>query len=72
VKNVLDAKNKQFNENIQNEIVKSLQELSRIDYFLYIVDKKIITLQNRFEQFKIYEDIFYFLCIYYVKLNTYI
>jgi len=72
VKNVLDAKNKQFNENIQNEIVKSLQELSRIDYFLYIVDKKIITLQNGFEQFKIYEDIFYFLCIYYVKLNTYI
>ena len=72
MKNVLDAKNKQFNENIQNEIVKSLQELSRIDYFLYIVDKKIITLQNRFEQFKIYEDIFYFLCIYYVKLNTYI
>ena len=29
--------------------------------FLYIVDKAITTLQNRFEQFKIYEDIFGFL-----------
>jgi len=27
----------------------------------YIVDKAITTLQNRFEQFKIYEDIFGFL-----------
>jgi len=32
-----------------------------MDYFLYIVDKTIITLQNRFEQFKIYEYIFGFL-----------
>jgi len=41
--------------------MKSPQESFRIDYFLYIVDKAIITLQNRFEQFKIYEYIFYFL-----------
>jgi len=33
----------------------------RIDYFLYIVDKAITTLQNSFEQFKIYKDIFGFL-----------
>ena len=28
---------------------------------MYIVDKAITTLQSRFEQFKIYKDIFYFL-----------
>ena len=27
---------KQFDENIENEIIKSLQESFRIDYFLYI------------------------------------
>ena len=32
-----------------------------IDYFLYIVDKAITTLQNIVEQFKIYGDIFSFL-----------
>ena len=51
---------KQFDENIENEDIKSPQELFRIDYFLYIVDKAITTLQNKFEQFKIYEDIFAF------------
>jgi len=40
--------------------MKSPQESSRIDYWLYIVDKAITTLQNKFEQFKIYEDIFAF------------
>jgi len=29
--------------------MKSPQESLRIDYFLYIVDKTITTLQNRFE-----------------------
>jgi len=48
-------------ENIENEVIKSPQESFRIDYILYIVDKVITTLQNRFEQFKIYKDIFYFL-----------
>jgi len=41
--------------------MKSPQESFRIDYFLYIIDKTITTLQNRFKQFKIYEDIFGFL-----------
>ncbi|KAL2605097.1 hypothetical protein AAZX31_09G122000 [Glycine max] len=53
----ISRRKKQFDENIQDEIVKSLQESFRIDYFLYIVDKVITTLQSRFEQFKIYEDI---------------
>jgi len=37
-------KKKPFDENIDNEIVKSLRESFRIDFFfLYIVDKKITT-----------------------------
>ena len=50
---------KQFDENIHNEI--SIEESFRIDYFLYIVDKAISLVENRFEQFQIYEDIFGFL-----------
>jgi len=49
-------KNKQFDKNVKNKIVKSHQKSFRIDYFLYIVDKVTITFQSRFEQFKIYED----------------
>ncbi|KAG5621096.1 hypothetical protein H5410_006314, partial [Solanum commersonii] len=33
----------------------------RVDYFLYIVDQAIFSLQNRFEQFEVYENIFGFL-----------
>ena len=57
----ISRRKKQFDENVEDEIVKSLQESFRIDYFLYIADKTITTLQSRFEQFKIYEDIFGFL-----------
>jgi len=45
----MKRKKKQFDENIDNEIVKSLQEYFRIDYFLYIVDKTITKLQSIFE-----------------------
>ena len=38
-------------------LLKNLLE----DYFLYIVDKAISSIENRFEQFQIYEDIFGFL-----------
>jgi len=47
-------------KNIENKVMESPQESFRIDYFLYIVDKAITALQNKFEQFKIYEDIFDF------------
>lgn len=50
---------KQFDEIINTEILKSPQELFRIDYFLYMVDQAITALQSRFEQFKMYEDIFF-------------
>ena len=61
MKKRISRRKKQFDENVEDEIVKSLQESFRIDYFLYIVDKAIAILQSRFEQFKIYEDIFAFL-----------
>ena len=54
-------KNKQFDENVHNETTHSAKEFFRIDYFLYIVDKAISPIENRFEQFQIYEDIFGFL-----------
>ncbi|KAG5605443.1 hypothetical protein H5410_026935, partial [Solanum commersonii] len=47
--------------NVDNEITRSLEESFRVDYFLYIVDQAIFSLQNRFEQFEVYENIFSFL-----------
>jgi len=55
------SRKKKFDENVDNEISKSLEESFRVDYFLYIVDKAIFSLQNRFEQFEAYENIFGFL-----------
>ncbi|KAK4710448.1 hypothetical protein R3W88_004961 [Solanum pinnatisectum] len=52
---------KQFDEKVDNEITRSLEESFRVDYFLYIVDQAIFSLQNRFEQFEVYENIFGFL-----------
>jgi len=52
---------KRFDENIDDEITKSLEESFRVDYFIYIVDQAIFSLQNRFEQFEAYENIFGFL-----------
>jgi len=57
----ISGRKKKFDENIENEIMKSPRELFRIFYFLFIIDKAITILQNRFEQFKTYEDIFCFL-----------
>ena len=52
---------KQFDENASEEITHSTEEYYRVDYFLYIVDQAISSLNSRFEQFKKYEDIFGFL-----------
>ena len=53
---------KQFDENVNDEITQSAEESFRINYFLYIVDRAISSIESRFEQFQIYEDIFGFLC----------
>lgn len=52
---------KQFNKIIDNDVIKSPEESFNTDYFLYIIDKAITLFQSRFEQFKIYNDIFGFL-----------
>ena len=52
---------KQFDENASEEITHSAEESYRVDYFLYIVDQAISSLNSRFEQFQKYEDIFGFL-----------
>jgi len=41
--------------------LKSHLELIIFIFFILYIDKAIAKLQNRFEQFKIYEDIFGFL-----------
>ena len=52
---------RQFNENINDEVLKTPEELFKSDYFLYILDHAITSFRSRFEQFKIYQDIFGFL-----------
>ena len=49
---------KQFDENVHDQTTWSVEKYFRIDYFLYIVDKAIRSIENMFEQFQIYEDIF--------------
>ncbi|XP_020270448.1 zinc finger MYM-type protein 1-like isoform X1 [Asparagus officinalis] len=52
---------KQFDENIGNETIFNAEESFRIEYFLYIVDESLCSIESRFEQFKTYEKIFGFL-----------
>ena len=53
---------KQFDENANGKFF-------RIDYFLYMVDQAISSIQSRFEQFQIYENKFDFL-FNFKKLNS--
>ena len=57
------CRKKQFDENANDEITQSTEESFRINYFLYIVDQAILSIESRFEQFQIYEDIFGFYLI---------
>ena len=55
---------KQFDENVNNETTQSAEEYFRINYiyiYIYIVDQAISSIESRFEQFQIYENIFSFL-----------
>ena len=42
---------KHFDENINDEITHSAEESFRVDYFLYIIDQTLSSLELRFEQF---------------------
>ncbi|WOH01515.1 hypothetical protein DCAR_0520899 [Daucus carota subsp. sativus] len=53
---------KHFDENTQeDELCQSPEELFRLEYFLVVVDMAITSLQSRFEQLKIFENLFGFL-----------
>ena len=52
---------KQFDENVNDETTQSAKEYFRINNFLYRVDQAISSIESRFEQLQIYENIFGFL-----------
>ena len=52
---------RQFDEINSEETSLSPEESFRIQYFIYIVDQAIESLQKRFEQYELYENIFGFL-----------
>ena len=52
---------KYFDENNNDEITHSSEETFRIDYFLFIMDKSILSIETRFEQLIAYEKVFGFL-----------
>ena len=54
---------KQFDKNVNHETTQSAKEYFIINYFLYIVDEAISSIESRFEQFQIYENIFGFYLI---------
>ncbi|WCJ37047.1 hAT family dimerization domain [Euphorbia peplus] len=60
------SRKKQFDEsdsdNDNDEEEQSAEESFRVKYFLFVVDKAIVSLQDRFEQLEIFESIFGFLC----------
>ena len=52
---------KQFDENNHDEEIQLAEESFRVNYFLVVVDMAIASLKDRFEQLKIFENIFGFL-----------
>ncbi|XP_021854418.2 uncharacterized protein [Spinacia oleracea] len=58
----LITRKKQFDEHDHDEEIMSPEESFRINYFLVVVDMAISSLKSRFEQLKIFESIFGFLC----------
>ncbi|KAK2430351.1 zinc finger MYM-type protein [Trifolium repens] len=53
---------RQFDENLNTPaVVLSEEESFRVNYFLYLVDQAIVSLNKRFEQYQQYESVFGFL-----------
>ena len=49
---------KQFDENDHDEEIQSVEESFRVNYFLVVVNMEIASLKDRFEQLKIFGNIF--------------
>ena len=58
------CRKKQFDENVNDKTTQSAEEYFRINCFLYIVDQAISSIESRFEQFQIYENIFWFFILF--------
>ncbi|XP_071695377.1 uncharacterized protein [Rutidosis leptorrhynchoides] len=59
---LLIQRKKRFDESsTSQEVSFTPEEIFRVQYFLYIVDKAILSLETRFEQFKNYDKLFGFL-----------
>ena len=56
-----NVREKQFNKNDHDKEIQSTDESLRVNYFLIVVDMTIASLKYRFEQLKIFENIFGFL-----------
>jgi hypothetical protein len=54
-------RNRKFDENVDNETIRTPIDSFRIDYFLYIVNQAISSLKSRLEQFEELESNFGFL-----------
>ena len=52
---------KQFHDNDHDEEIQSAEESFRVNCFLVVMDMTIAYLKDRFEQLKIFENIFGFL-----------
>lgn len=50
-----------FDENLNDENRQTPEESFRVNYFIYIMDQAIVSLEKRFEQYKEYENVFGFL-----------
>ena len=53
---------RQFDEDpVEEDVILSAEESSKVNYFLYIVDQAITSLTTRFEQYQEYENMFGFI-----------
>ena len=55
------TRKKQFDEHDNNEEVLLAEKAFEVDYFFVVVDVAKVSLKNRFEELKVFQDIFGFL-----------
>ena len=56
-------KEKQFDETNYNEVIQTVEDDFKNNYFLIVVDMAIISLNNRFEQMRTFEMFSFFYII---------